>query len=462
MTTLNTSIEFIDISKYNPHVNLENKHLFGEIHTPYAVATDLLNMLPEEVFNNPRLTWCEPGAGHGNISIVLFHKLFQKLMSSFQTKEECKWHVLQMITLIELNKVNVDILKTIFTEDKVVYKDFLNYFPGEKYDVLFGNPPFNSNGTKKVPTSLTSKMKTDDGETVWCDFIIHSLNLVKDNGYLCMIIPCIWMKPDKANIYSLLTKYEILKLKCFTNTESNAMFYGEAQTPCVFVVVQKTLRTTATNNIAIFDKINNQYVNFVLHHNMPIPFSCPSIIQKIFRYTQDVGSIQVHKTNMPSKGIELNTKQSNTYKFVNIKTCVLNGLHPEFEYLYSVQQCPYFNMPKIIMAHGMYGFPFIDTTGQYGIANRDKYIIVQKSKKDMETLAKFLSTKSCLMFFEATKYRMRFLEKYIFEYIPDITKIENFPTIINDDSIADFFGFNDLERKSIATGFKTYGSFPIP
>ena len=71
----------------------------------------------------------------------------------------------------------------------------------------------------------------------------------------------------------------------------------------------------------------------------------------------------------------------------------------------------------------------------------------------------FLSTKTCLVLFEATKYRMKYLEKYIFSYIPDITKIENFPNVINDDTIADFFGFNDLERKAIKIMFKDYDRF---
>ena len=34
---------------------------------------------------------------------------------------------------------------------------------------------------------------------------------------------------------------------------------------------------------------------------------------------------------------------------------------------------------------------------------------------------------------------MRYLEKYIFNMIPDITKIPDFPIIINDDTIKHFF-----------------------
>ena len=41
------------------------------------------------------------------------------------------------------------------------------------------------------------------------------------------------------------------------------------------------------------------------------------------------------------------------------------------------------------------------------------------------------------------------LERYIFELIPDITKLDDFPEIINDESIAKYFGFNEHEINKI-------------
>lgn len=452
------TIDTIDISVYKPTLHLENKINLGEVQTPYSIANELLNMLPSDVFINKSLKWCEPGAGRGNISIVLFNKLIQGIIPFFASIEGCKKHVLHMITLIEINHSNVDRLIQLFDPTNVICEDFLQINSGEKYDIIFGNPPFNTNGTKKVPTNTTVS-KLSDGKTAWCDFVFKSMEMLNDDGYLCFIIPCIWMKPDKANVYKLLTNYKICKIKCFTNTETNAMFYGQAQTPSVFMVVQKTVNLTVTSDISIFDKLNHRYVDFILYKDMPIPHFCPSIISKIYSYTRIFGSIVVYKTNMPPKHVELNDKKIGRFSYTNIKTCVLSKNTPTLEYLYSAQPAPYYKIPKIVMAHGMYGFPHIDRYGSYGIANRDKYIIMDKSYDDMCRLATFLSTKSCLLFFEATKYRMKYLEKYIFDYIPDITKIKDFPKNITDETIADFFGFNELERKAIQSLFKTYGRF---
>ena len=101
------------------------------------------------------------------------------------------------------------------------------------------------------------------------------------------------------------------------------------------------------------------------------------------------------------------------------------------------------------MAHGMYGFPTIDKAGLYGISNRDKYVILRDDMKDLSKLQKFFSTKTALYLFECTRYRMKYLEKYIFELIPDITKLDNFPEDINDETIATYFGLTDDDKNAI-------------
>ena len=93
----------------------------------------------------------------------------------------------------------------------------------------------------------------------------------------------------------------------------------------------------------------------------------------------------------------------------------------------------------------MYGFPYLDGNGTYGISNRDNYVISGYTIKDLNKIKDFLSSKFALYLFESTRYRMKYLEKYIFELIPDITKIADFPKIINDDTIAKYFELTDQE-----------------
>jgi len=101
------------------------------------------------------------------------------------------------------------------------------------------------------------------------------------------------------------------------------------------------------------------------------------------------------------------------------------------------------------LAHKMYGFPYLDKEGKYGISNRDNYIIIDKPLSELNKLKDFLSTKTALYLFEATRYRMKYLEKYAFQLIPDITQIPDFPEVITDESIAEYFNFDDIDRENI-------------
>ena len=96
----------------------------------------------------------------------------------------------------------------------------------------------------------------------------------------------------------------------------------------------------------------------------------------------------------------------------------------------------------------MYGFPYIDATGRYGVSNRDNYVIVGRSLEQLEILRQFFSTKTALYIFEATRYRMKYLERYAFEFIPDITRMP-YVEPFTDVSIASRFGFDAEDISNI-------------
>jgi hypothetical protein len=55
---------------------------------------------------------------------------------------------------------------------------------------------------------------------------------------------------------------------------------------------------------------------------------------------------------------------------------------------------------------------------------------------------------------------MRYLEKYAFDFLPDITKLKDFPEEITDETVADYFNFDEMERKCIESiTKKQYGTF---
>jgi hypothetical protein len=115
----------------------------------------------------------------------------------------------------------------------------------------------------------------------------------------------------------------------------------------------------------------------------------------------------------------------------------------------------------------MYGFPYLDSSGIYGISSRDNYIlsITDYSLNELQQIQAFLSTKIALFIFSTTNYRMRYLERYAFQFIPAITKLPDFPNLLNSDTISrekliiNFFNFSSNEETIINNSFANYNYF---
>ena len=395
-----------------------DKELYGEVLTPFYFIEKIFNIFPNELFKNPNLKWLDPGSGTGNFSIFLYYKLLENLDLDNDIKKD---HIIKnMIYIVEYREENIIILREIFGEEaNILYMDYLNYIPDISFDIIIGNPPFNFNGLKKVPTNSKSSKK-QDGQTIWIEFIKHSINILKNDGYLNMFIPSIWLKPDKEKTYYYLLQYNIKYLNCFSNTETNQIFKGNAQTPSCFFLLKKE---PSDNIISIYDRKNEEYINFKLKKDIPIPVCNIKIVndfQKIFD-TYKCKNIDVIKTNLPPKNVSICQYKIGDYKYPNIRTRLQKDKKLIIEY--SNKPLIGYNKPKIVLANKMYGIPYLDLSGEYGISNRDNYIIYKDKIEDLKKIYDFLSTEKVQEVYKSTRYRMMYLEKYAFQLLPDITLI---------------------------------------
>lgn len=435
-------------------VSKENKTHYGEVRTDFKLIRKMFNLLPKELLSNPNLKWCDPCCGNGYFSIYLY---FQLLKNQTKIKALKKKHcqVIQQFTMIEINKDYKNGLREFFGEKSNIYqKNFLEH--NEKFDIIIGNPPFNCEGLKKVPTQ-TNRSKKEDGKNAWIPFLKHSIDCLNPNGYLLFITPSIWMKNDHP-IFHYMQKYKIHKLHTMTNTETNKIFHKQAQTPTCYFLLQKK---PSNQTIFIYEKYLSTYSTYFVNH-LSIPLQGVSIFNKLRTFVKKYDSIHVIKTSIrPSyKSFKLNDTKTEEFPHPNISTCRLNKLTPTLIIKYSNKELKYSGQSKLVLAHKMYGFPYLDTNGEYGICNRDNYIILD-SIQNLLRLQQFLSTTFSMFLFEGTRYRMKYLERYIFELIPNICNIPDFPEIINNQTIFDFFKLNSMERKMIIGFFKKKYSFFI-
>lgn len=438
-------IKKINIEHYKQDLSVqtERKLLYGEILTPFSLIHEMFDMFPDEFFSDKNKKWLDAGAGSGYFSMILYSKLYHFLSTIIPDDDKRHDHIIEnMLFISEIQEDNILKLKEMFGEKaNIIRGDFLQH--DDKYDFVIGNPPYNCNGLKKVPTNqqLNKKM---DGKTIWMDFIRHSIGLLREHGKLLVIIPSIWMKPDKEKMYYFITQYKIQKLKCLTNTETNKIFNKQAQTPTCFFWLEKT---KTDNSLYLYDRSLEKYVLYHHIEHEPLPVYGASIISKIKKHIKNNGCLNMIKTNLPRE--HLSDTQDCIYKYKNIHTTVLDGNQPKLVIKYTCTPLQYHGIQKLILPHKMYGFPYIDYSGCYGISNRDNYVYVSDSNKELEKLRDFFSTKTALFLFECTRYRMKYLEKYIFYLIPNIFKLKKFPETITDDTIANYFEFDSIERKAI-------------
>lgn len=442
----------LSIFKQKFDIDKEIRYKYGEINTPFFLVDKILDLIDEYEFTLSDKKWLDIGTGSGYFSIILYKRLFKGLENKIKDPIERNKHIIEnMIYMSEIRKENCDLLEELFGGNCNLLKgDFLSsnateVFGEIEFDFVIGNPPYNNNGLKKVPSNKQSSKK-EDGTTVWIPFIKKSVDLLKPNGQLTVIIPSIWLKEDKAKMYNFMMNYKLEYLNCMTNTETNQVFNKYAQTPtCYF----KLTKVKSPRFITVYDKDISEYVKWNLRENKPIPLFGYSVLKKIYERLTSDNKLLIHKTNLPSKQSKLSKEKSECFLYPCINTCILNKTKPKLVIEYSNRQEAYYGIPKLILAHKMYGFPYLDIEGVYGISNRDNYVIINKTTEEFEKLKKFFSTKIALYIFEATRYRMKYLEKYIFELIPDITKLNDFPQEITECSIAEYFKFTENDIMNI-------------
>jgi hypothetical protein len=256
-------------------------------------------------------------------------------------------------------------------------------------------------------------------------------------------------------------------------SETQKAFLYKAQTPTCFFYghlkeeTKEETQETTQPTLAIYDKLNKCFVNYVLRANYPIPTNGINIINKLLLYVDKIGYLKVYKSNSPPKNSVFANTNANANANINIHTTKLYKKTPLLIINYSNSIQHYANQPKLILAHKMYGFPYLDSSGTYGICARDNYILTTKdySLNELKEIQAFLSTKIALFIFSTTNYRMRYLERYAFQFIPNITKLKEFPSLLNmnrasrEKLIINFFNFSQIEEQLIETFFNNYNFF---
>jgi hypothetical protein len=417
----------------------------GEVFTPMSKVIELLDKLDtfyvkkhrSSIFSNPQLKWFDPAVGIGNFMVGTYLKLMTGLACHFPDDKLRKRHIIEnMLYMSELNAKNVTICHEIFDSpshkaniycgDTLLLDIFSQWRLERPFDVVIGNPPYNKGGIR----SNTGKKMGNKTQTIWAKFVQMAFSswLITD-GYLVFITPLSWLKKTHT-IHDDIVDKHILWLNLWDNNKSNTE-----------INVQIPISIFILHNIPNLERKHTEIVSEMKHKKIvttsviyldkirSIPLAYHSIFEKLSAFiTTNELKLEYKSTTIESNDISfpLPSSYSLDNQYAVDTVTIKRGIVVKT----AIEQHPDANKFKLIIANKS-GFTrtFIDD-GRLSLTGNHKFYILGD---DLEKLLKLFNTKLCNMLCQFTKYSQDFLDKEVFQFIPDIRKSNDIMLCIDDE-----------------------------
>jgi hypothetical protein len=412
--------EFLQL-KLTP--NIENKKNNGEVFTPEFLIKEMLDKLPQKVWSNPDLKWFDPAVGVGNFMIFIYYRLMENLKTSFPDDIKRKAHIIKnMLYMSELNPVNIKECIKIFGNDLNIYEgntlkmDTFDVFGIDKFDIIVGNPPFNSPGA------------VGTGNTIWQLFVKLSLELLNKNGYLVYVHPSAWRKPDSEKANNKAKNHGLYKLM----TKDNTMLYLEihdskdglktfkAGTRYDWYVIKRAKNNDHTTKIkdelGITTGLNLNKLDFLPNFKFELllpllaktgDIKCPIIYNGTYHSTRK-DLVSSKKTDVFKYPLIHSTNKDKVGKTGNIVSGV--------RYMYSSRHDKgHFGVKKVIFGDSGINDVIIDLEGKYGMTEHAMAIEIS-SKKQGDELKKYLLSENFKKVLKACKWGNFQIDWRLFTY----------------------------------------------
>ena len=394
------------IEKHIPIKKLE-KDKYGEVFTSPILINKMLDLIPENVWSDPRLKWLDPSVGAGFFMINIFLRLMKGLQKWEKNDKKRSVHILtNMLYMVEINKKNCNICKEIFGENINIFcGDFLSDISFSKnntdlFDCIIGNPPFN------YDYGVSSKGKRIYGgkSKLYEHIFIKSYSMLNSRGIITFVVPDNCFSGNGSKMYKTIIQNNV---PFVSFNPQNQYYFNKIQQPvCYFILIkeEKSKLTTIEykDNKSFKIQLKDRPVN-------PIRDWTPNTEKLINKF------ISSERNNvLYNRGISINSYKGNKYKIIltpfktlqtnNIKLAV--GFGQKKAIIFSMSPDLHFKM---------------DYTGKYGAGPNTFYICFDTviQGKNIERL---LNSKEYKILALATKTSRQFLKIAFIEHLK-LTKV---------------------------------------
>lgn len=372
-----------------------------EVYTPLSLTNEILDKLPEEVWDNYDLKWLNPAVKNGVFLGAITLRLIKNYIEKgiFSIEQEAYNHIIQnqiygyALSRGALRTANKLVYGSAKYNGNIIHANILEEQIDMKFDVVIGNPPYQNNSdSKKIANRGATR-------NLYQKFIEKGFNILKDGGTISFITPpgflksTEWGTPNKY--YKYFTEYDFQYLKL----QGVKKKYFEQATPICYWIVNKTKNP---ENLTEIDSVEKVYVKN--HETFFIPSSLDKHTFNIFE-----------KVANAENSISLNFKREREYpkeKYVAVKA--MNN-----------------------RIHGMRATPMQDNLSLGNdLIFRTKY---------PESIAKILNSD----IFTYLIRRVQYDGLIYFNFINGLKIPKNLDKEWTEDELYNFYGFNEDEINSI-------------
>ena len=393
--------DFFD--KYLPVKKIQ-KDKYGEVFTPPQLINQMLDLLPNNVWTNPKLTWLDPTAGVGNFLLLVYQRLMHGLSTCKPNIQLRSKHIIgTMLYAVEINKDNCKILKQLFGNNLHLFcQDFLNDNLSDfvsTFDCIVGNPPFQDDYTNK------SEKRVIGGKSKLYERIfLKSYTLLKQNGYLTFITPDNIFSGNSSESYKTLIKNDI----SFVSFNSlNKTFFPTIQQDICYFLLSKHNQTNKTlientNGYKLHVKLQDRPVN-------PVRNWTTQTEKLINKYVSSERNNAIY-----NRGLNITSYKGNKYPIIYSPSKIIATNNEKLAVGLGIKKAIIFSI-SINLEFKM------DYSGKYGIGPNTFYIPFTTNSQGKK-LEKFLKSNDYKLLALATKTTRQFLKIAFIEHLK-LTKI---------------------------------------
>jgi hypothetical protein len=309
------------------------------------LAQEEIKRLPRKLFKSKTTTFCDSSIGGGQF----LRAIIAELKKYGHSEENIKGRIYGFESnRFYLNAGSFDLLGNFYV-DKYQSFDVIKHM---KFDVVIGNPPYQA-------------ITDGNSRAIWHKFIIKSRELLKKDGYLCMIHPAGWR--NVGGVFSDVKEFLLSKQMEYLeiHNEKDGLRTFGAKTRYDWYILKNADRPKNYKTHVRFEDGSEQCIDLA-----EIPFIPNHSYDKLVKLVAKPDEQRVEMINDSAYHTQrsyVNNEKTNEFKYPVIQSIRMDN--SKVLRWSSKKDLGHFGIPKFVFCQVRIGSSetFIDVDGKYGL-----------------------------------------------------------------------------------------------